>query len=660
MIHKLKSGVYRVRYAYGHEQRYTKLKRIENPSEKVQEEIAWLEEEWGLPNRINVRRSCNCIHHWQALEIEELFKAAHALEVAGKKVPKNLLKFELAPARDHYLDELGYFLASICGFKVELIDNVDFDIFLEQSDANENWIKKMHITSREIVSYALSHCKIKKFKLEGKTVLFTGSVCGFTGDSDYLKCLKKMALEMKVDAIITAGPWIKAIFLHKTSSKPNILPALKELAKEVKIVAIRSNRDKPEHLHELKELGIHFINGIEDDKNVFTGISTSNVSTKNQLTKFEEAYPGKNVFFYSTFVGIKSQATEGGGLRYLTGSGSSGYNTPRARVWANAYDSQLLHSGIRDSIGGHVLRFDKKGNVFPTTFRYHTELKAILNGGIAYFKNKAKEGNLHVLLSDFHAGTHHKRAFAGFLKYLEDRQDQIKTLILNGDFLDNLVLCHHNKGQILSQIEIAKRDMDFLKEIAYAKECLKLIVSKVKSGTRLVFKLGNHEVNSFKKFLQRDINHFLHSLLEIDTLLGLSSMGFEIVSSKVAYKLGDIVIHHGHEMHRTQAKKTFGKKSVRGHSHGLLIDSEGMTLSGMEDRDKTDYLFNPYVNWTVGFAATSEYDEHYTMPEPVIISKNKYADYDGLKSVKEDVEIPLPKKLVLEYDIEWTGREGLS
>lgn len=661
MISKVKStGMYRVRYHYGHEKRYRALKKLENPSIKVLEEIKQLEEKWGLPKEITTRRSQNCVHKWQAEQIEDLMKIAHGYDIKGKNIPKNLLNIEVAPKKSEYIDELGYFMASICGFKEELLDNIEYDLFLAQSDANTNWIKNMGVSYEDIQMYAQKHCiKDSRFKLKNKTVIFTGAVTGFTGDEDYLKSLRKLAKEIKADAIITAGAWVKTIFLHKAASDPVVLPALKKLASDVRILAIRSNRDKPEHLHRLKELGIEFINGIEDDKHVFTGLTTGGVSSKNQLEKFEDAFYGKNVYFFTSFVGIKSQSTKGGGLRYLVGSGSSGYNTPRARVWANAYDSQLLNSGIRDSIGGHVLRFDSKGTVFPTTFRFHSKMKAILFGGKAYQGNKTKKGVQHVIVSDFHACSHHKYAFTALLEFLDKHKENIKTFVLNGDFFDNMMLCHHNMGKVKTQIEIAKKDMDFLKEIAYAKECLKIMVSRLSPGTKLIFKLGNHEVNSFNKFLERDINHFLTSMLDIDRLLGLTLMGFDIISAKEAYEVGEVTLHHGHEMQRAQAAKTFGKNTVRGHSHGLLIDSMGMTLSGMENRDHADYLFHPYVNWTVGFASITEVDTYSVLPQPILITDQQYADFDGLVKLKKSFEVSLPNSLSIDYDIDWTGREGL-
>lgn len=661
MISQIKStGMFRVRYHYGHEKRYRALKKIKEPNQKVLDEINKLEQVWGLPNPITTRRSQNCVHRWQAEQIEDLFKVAHDYDIKGKAVPKNLLEIDIAPERSEYIDEMGYFMASICGFREELLDNIEYDLFVAQSDANESWILEMGVSYADIKMYAEKHCQTdNRFKLKDKVVIFTGAVTGFTGDEDYLKSLRKLALEIKADAIITSGAWIKTIFLHKTASDPVVLPALKKLAKDVRILAIRSNRDKPDHLHKLKEYGIEFINGIEDNKHVFTGLSTGSSSAKNQLDKFDDAFHGKNVYFFSTFVGIKSQGIKGGGLRYLVGSGSSGYNTPRARVWANAYDNQLLNSGIRDSIGGHVLRFDSKGTVFPTTFRFHNKMKAILFGSRAFFGSKIVKGGQHVIVSDFHACSHHKYAFTALLEFLDKHKDDIITFVLNGDFFDNMVLCHHNKGKIKTQIEMAKRDMDFLKEVAYAKECLKIMVSRLASGTKLIFKLGNHEVNSFSKFLERDINHFLESMLDIDRLLGLSEMGFDIIPAKEAYEVGEVTIHHGHEMQRVQAAKIFGKNSTRGHSHGLLIDSMGMTLSGMEDRDKAHYLYHPYVNWTVGFASITEVDSYSVLPQPILVTDRQYADFEGVRKIDKTFEVPLPKTLSVEYEIDWTGREEL-
>lgn len=584
------------------------------------------------------------------------------MESEGKKVPTKMLEYDICPPRDAYLEEVSYAMASICGRHPDLLNKIDFYLFLDQADVQTSWLKNLKISEMDIKERALYFCVDSKEEivLRNKTFLFTGAPTGFTGCEDYLECLRNLAIELNVDGIITAGEWVKSIFLHKTGQVNNPLPALKQLAKQIPIYALRSNRDTPDLLHSLKTIGVTFITGIQDEKNIFDGTRLYRDSARDQLKRFEDSHPGKNVFVHTTYVGMKSQATKGGDLRYLIGSGSSGYNTPSARFWTSSYDSQLFNSGIRDSIGGHVLRFDKESNCFPTTFRYHEDLKAILYGGKAYFKSKVKQGKLHIILSDFHAMAHHKLAFAAFLRFLDEHKEIIETLALNGDFFDNMLLCHHNRGKFSEQIALAKRDLDVLKEVAYTRECIKQILNKLQSKTKLIYKLGNHEVNSIKSFLNRDINHFLGSMLDVERLLGLSTMGFEVVESKEAYYLGENTIHHGHEIERRGARKIFGKNSVRGHSHGLEIDCDGMTLPAMEDPSRVHYTSHPYLDWALGFGVITEVDGKSALPQPVLAMDNgKYGDFDGIKQVKQSVEVPKPSSISFEYTLEWTGREGL-
>lgn len=659
MIQKLSTGMYRVRYNYGHEVYYRKLKKIKVPNERVKAEISRLELTYQFPQTLKTRRSCNCVHEWQAREIEEIFKAAHDLEARGRTVPTSLLKFDIAPDRSVYIDDLGYMMASICGFHDELIGKMNFDAFIAQSDANRHWLKMMIITPGEVEQCAAKYCTNQsEITLKGKRYLFTGAVAGFTGCEDYIYSLRNLALELKVDGIIASGEWVKTIFLHKKAGEDTtILPALKALAKSVPLIAIRSSRDHLDGLGPLKHLGIKFVTGIEDEKNVFTGMRLQKGSSRDQLTRYEDAHEGKNIFTYCTYVGLKTQALKNGNIRYIIGSGSSGFNTPRARVWADAYDGQKFNSDANDSIGGHLLTFDKEGNVYPTTFRFHKQVRGIFFGGKVYKPNATKKGKLHLLLSDFHASAHKKSAFAGFIQFIRDHRDELSSCIINGDFFDNLVLCHHNRGKMMPQIKLAQRDMDFLKEVAYAKSCLALIVKELSPKTKLIFKMGNHEVNSFKSFLNRDINHFLESMLDLTRLLGLEDLGFKVVDSKVHYEVAEIVLHHGHEMMRRTARKTFGPNSVRGHSHGCEIGPDGMTLAGMEDPNKTDYLPHPYSKWSVGYAVMTELDGQSVLPQPYLVTNDRFADSGKIIELKKNIEIPLPKTIQFSYDLNWTGRE---
>lgn len=651
MIQKLPNGAYRVRYDFGFLKRYNYLKKQTKLTEKQAEEFREVEEK----SKTKTRRSYCCKHLWQAEHVEKIFKAAYELESAGKIVPPSLLKIEEVPDKMKYLEELAYSMASLCGFQEELIDNIDYTLFLDQVDANKWWLRNLEISPEDIRVWAKTSCiGPSDIELPGKTIIFTGAVTGFTGCEDYLDCLRTLALEIKADAIVTVGEWVKTIFLHKSSRSNRVLPALRRLANSVKILAIRSNRDIPEMLHELKDIGITFINGIEDEKNVFTGLRLYRSSTKDQLSRFEESFTGKNVFAYTTYVGLKTQAQKGGDPRYLVGSGSSGYNTPSARLWTTAYDSQLFHSGIRDNIGGHILRFDEDANVFPTTFRYLNE--QIYFGGNVYRKRGFEKGETHVLVSDFHASSLHKEGFGCLLHFLKN--NPVKSISINGDFFSNKILCHHHEKNIREQVRAAKKDLDFLKEIAHAKSCLMLISESV-GNAKKIFKLGNHEVNSIRNFVKKDTNHFLESMLDLTVLLGLEELGFEIVQSEEAYEVGGLTILHGHEMTTIESDKIFGKNTVRGHSHGLCIGPYSMTLACLEDPSKAGYLPHKYTSWAPGFAVITELDGDATLPQPITIKGKRYAGFDRIHEVSGAPEIPLPETLSLTYKLNWTGREDL-
>lgn len=660
MIQKQKQGTYRVRWRYGHNSRYKFLKKIKNPPQRVLDEIYKLEQLYGKPVEIKTMRSFNCLHLWQAKEVEEAFKAACELERLGKNVPDKLVQFEVCPERPQFIEELAYEMSSICGFQEDIIRNCDYFLFLEQADVEMAWVKNLEVTESEIKDFAISLCtNVTDFKLAGRKFLFIGSVVGFTGCEDYIRCLKTLAKNENVDGIITAGEWIKTIFLHKKGKTNTPLKAVKELASEFPIFAIRSNRDSGHMLSNLKEIGITFLNGIEDEKNLFTGLQLSRSSTKDQLTKYEDFSHDKNIFVFSSYVGLKSQVKSEGKIRYIVGSGSSGFNTPRSRLWAASYDTQLFKAQTIDNIGGHILAFDNKSNLYPTTFRYIPEKKAIFHNGSAFTPRTIKNGKLHLLISDFHADSHDRNTFTAVLEFIEKRRDEIQTLALNGDFLTNLVLNHYNFGDLSVQMEIRNRDMDFLKEIAWTKMCLEMLVSRLKKGTRLIFKIGNHEVNSLKKFLKKDTNYFLKSMLDLTRLLDLDTLGFEIIDERNAYRIGDIDIYHGHEMSRKQGRRMFGVNNVRGHSHGIEIDSYGMTLAGMESDQKVHYTNWAFTKWSLGFATITEFEDSVSMPQPVLVHGNKYFDMNKIITMNKQVSIELPQTLSITYSIDWTGREKL-
>ena len=85
-----------------------------------------------------------------------------------------------------------------------------------------------------------------------------------------------------------------------------------------------------------------------------------------------------------------------------------------------------------------------------------------------------------------------------------------------------------------------------------------------------------------------------------------------------------------------------------------------MTLPAMEDPSKVHYTSHPYLDWALGFGVITEVDGKSALPQPVLATdKGKYGDFDGIKQVKQIVDVPKPSSISFEYSLEWTGREGL-
>jgi len=660
VIEKLSNGKFRVRVRYGHEERYSYLMRKKNISEREKKEIDQLESKYGKPVVFNTKRSIVVNHYWQAQIIEESFKEAKRLVVEGKNVPNGLIDFSIAPERIDFLEELAYQMSSICAYKEELIDNLDCGLFYSQADVNSDWIDGFDITPHEIKTHAKMFCKSEtNFDLKNKRFLFIGSPVGFTSCQDYIYALRRMYKTEKYDGIITVGNWIKTIFLHKSGKNNDVIDAFKALAKESKIYAIRSNIDSAHMVQELKDLGVELIHKIEDEKNKFTGLMPHRRSGSDQLSRWRKTEKTKNLFVHSTYIGVITQSIGHLGTRFIIGSGSSSYHTPSARSWASSYDSQIMDSESHDEIGGWSLQFDNESNVYPSTFHYHEDSKSIFFNGKAYNRMYMKKGTKRITLTDPHILNMNSDGFTAFIKHLEKYRDVITHLYINGDFFVNEILCHHNQGDIREQIKIRMKDLDFIKEVAYTKSALDVIISVLKPSTKIIYKYGNHEINSFGRFLQKEINHFLESFINLDVLLDLSNRGIEVIGGKSVYLVGDIPHFHGHEISLGEAKFMYGVRSVSGHSHGLYKGTDGMKLGTLEDFNKIGYWKSDYSNWTISFGDYTEVDGHVEMPSPVLVSNGKYSDAEGIYKIEERVKVPLIEEFTVNYKIKWTGREGV-
>lgn len=687
MIQKLKTGKFRVRCDFGHNKFYrhllkrenklerrlkqlkassklkpSEIKEVENDLAYVSEKIDNLEREFGKPVNILTRRSFNCRNEWQAELVESLFKDAHDHEARGEEIPDYLQKAidtqQDAPFRKDFLEELGYQLASVSGNRPEVVENFSYRIFLEQADINTDWVELHQITEEEVKKSAISLCSDQEtVELKGKTFIFTGSFMGFTACEDYVKALHKLAKTKKVDGIILVGPWVKYIFQHKTAKHQKILNSVKKLAQDnINIYAIRSNIESADLIPELKELGITFLTKIEDENNLFLSHKFTRTSGKDQLMRFRDYSVNKNLFVHSSYVAFEPILRKDT-VRYIVGSGSSSFSTPTSRIWANSYDTQRFAAEKYENIGGHILRFDKQGDVYPSSFFYNVERKLLAVNGEVYSPklNKVEKSNIHLLISDVHAKIMDRKAFTGLLEFIDKHKPNLKSLSINGDFFDNKLLCHHDEHNFSSQLENKVKHKSFLHEVAHARGVLKLIMDRLgaqKKKMKFYFKMGNHEVNSFKSILQKPISHFLDTFLDLNQLLGLSELGFEIISSKKPYSFGDITIYHGHEFRRNKASRIHGRESVCGHSHRGTIDNMGTILPTMQDCSTADYLSYHMEPWTTGWAVLQEFRGYFTRPELILYTKDKFFDFTKFVEIKTPIKEVETKEVTLSFKLD--------
>jgi hypothetical protein len=304
-------------------------------------------------------------------------------------------------------------------------------------------------------------------------------------------------------------------------------------------------------------------------------------------------------------------------------------------------------------MGGHILRFDKSSQVYPSSFFYNQDTKSVCVNGKAYpAKGSVEQTDLHLLISDVHAKLMDKKAFNGFLSFVKENKKRIKSLGINGDFFDNVMLCHHNEFNISEQIKDKIAHKSFLHEIAHARYVLESILSNLEPGTKLYFKMGNHEVNSVRKLLQKPLLHFLDTMLNLETLLGLHDYGFEVIDGRKPFYVGNIPIWHGHEMHRRKAARIHGKDNVSGHTHKGTIDNHGTILPTFETCKSAEYLRYFKEPWTTGWAVLHDYRGVVSRPELILFTDSSYFNFKKITKIKNEFKDKIPKQINIKFKLD--------
>jgi len=588
---------------------------------------------------------------------KKLFDEVKDYESQGLKVPKELDKkietMKATPDYETHMDILTYYYASLCKFDERLLENIPYEMFLSQSDINITWLEFQDISREDVIDstrimLSMTHSDI----LKGKRYLFIGAFVSYTADVSFAECILKIVKENELDGIIVAGPWTKEIYLHKTFGKNVILNIVKKILKETDVIAIRANQEEVDFLPELRKLGVTFVNSLENDKNIFFGSKITNTSTKDQFTIYRDLDISKNMFCYTSYVGFETQLKQDQ-IIYRMGSGSASVNTPRSRFWSKTYTREVINSMKYDSTGGHLLTFDEESNVSVNSFHFNRVMDGVpLQGKFYPVEGKSRKCRLAFLASDLHIQHMDMYCFTGFLYNLEKMKDSVDILYLNGDVFDNALLSHWDEKRIGEQIKNKIEFKSFLHEVARAREALRMIVSRVNPGTQLYFKWGNHEVNSLNKLKDKSLIHFLDNILNLEDLLGLEDLGFKTIDSRESFKLGDISMLHGHEMSPAQARRNFGRKNIRGHSHQCKIDNNGIVLPSMQRNDTADYMPYAVQNWSPGWAISSIVEGIIEKPELILMHDEKsYYDFEGRVHIDTPLEIVIPKKFLMSWDL---------
>lgn len=208
------------------------------------------------------------------------------------------------------------------------------------------------------------------------------------------------------------------------------------------------------------------------------------------------------------------------------------------------------------------------------------------------------------ILSDIHIPYHSNEAIVPALEYLKKKGAD--CIILNGDVMD----CYQ-----LSRFEKDPRKRNMKHELDATSQFLD-VLKKHFPKTKIVFKIGNHEVRWMKYMVTKapellDIDEF-----RLDVLLRFGERNIDFVHSSQMIMVGKLSVLHGHELvggvggvnpARTMFLRT-NESLLVGHFHRTSSHTETSLSGRMTTTHSTGCLcymhpdYMPYNKWNYGFA----------------------------------------------------------
>lgn len=185
-----------------------------------------------------------------------------------------------------------------------------------------------------------------------------------------------------------------------------------------------------------------------------------------------------------------------------------------------------------------------------------------------------KEDGMYLVLGCVHAPFTNKAFWKAMLKLAQEHKNNIKGIILAGDFLDLHSLSNYDKGQI--PIKGVTLSMEYEGGNAYLNSLLNTLNGDIYKG----WIRGNHE-HRHSKYMKDVNNSKLGDALPTpEKALKLVDRGFEIFTDWVndEIQLGDLTIIHGEICAVHVAKKmidTFKRNFLMFHTHRVQMYREG-------------------------------------------------------------------------------------
>lgn len=204
-----------------------------------------------------------------------------------------------------------------------------------------------------------------------------------------------------------------------------------------------------------------------------------------------------------------------------------------------------------------------------------------------------------LFVPDVHAPYHDKRAVALVRKVVEKWQPD--TIVILGDFLDNLAVSGHEDAKV--------REKNLKREVEAAEAALWELVDGVREKH---FVIGNHETR-LDRYIAKKAPE-LAGLLSVEEMLGLGAFD-GVTPYNETLKLGKLNITHdvgkaGQNAHR-QAAQSYMGSAIIGHTHRMGYDVLGRQAGApvvaamfgwLGDYRQVEYLHRAEAKrWPLGF-----------------------------------------------------------